>query len=94
MNRAIIVSLGAAVLLSASPAQGLTLTNLDDVEQRLQIVEGLEDPIVQDYVIAAGQTLEIFCEDRCTIIMENGEKEDFEGFEVVGVEDGRFTIAE
>lgn len=93
MRKNTVIALGAAVLLSAGPAHALTLTNLDG-EQRLQITEGFDEPLIQDIVIAAGQTLEGLCGGGCTITLENGDEASFEGYEVVVLEDGRLTVAE
>ena len=96
MNRYPIIALTAAAsaLLLAGQAHALTLTNRDAVEQRLQIVEGDEMPMTQDFVINANQTLDPICEEGCTIALENGEQNTFEGDEVVYIEDGRFVTDE
>ncbi len=91
MTRNVAVALGATVLLTVGQANALTLTNLDDADQRLQIVEWLEETMAQSVVLAAGQTLVGLCNTGCTITVENGESGSFEGFEVVYIEDGRLT---
>ena len=56
-NPKIALVAAASALLLAGQAHALTLTNRDAVEQRLQIVEGDEMPVTQDFVINANQTL-------------------------------------
>ena len=84
----------ALALTLAGQANALTLTNRDTVDQRVQITEGGDEAVTHDKVVAADQTLDELCEDGCTIALENGEQESFEGYETVFIENGRFVIAE
>lgn len=84
----------ALFLAGQAQAQALVLTNRDTVEQRMQITEGGDEAVTHDVVIAANQTLDGLCKEGCTIALENGVQESFEGDEVIYIENGRFVIAE
>lgn len=83
-----------ASFLVAGQAHALTLTNRDRVERRLLITEGSEVPVTHEIFIASDETLEGVCPDGCTIALDNGVKERFEGYEDIAIEDGQFVINE
>jgi hypothetical protein len=88
------VALAAAIIASflAGQAQALTLTNRDAVDQRLQISEGGDETVTYEVVITAHQMLDELCQEGCTIALESGEQESFEGHEEVEIANGRFVI--
>jgi hypothetical protein len=90
------IALAAATmaLLLTGQAHALTLTNRGAVDQRLQISEGGDEAATYEVVIAAYETLIELCQEGCTIALESGEQESFEGYEHIHIEDGRFVIAE
>ncbi len=91
-KRALTVAL--ATLIVAGQAHALTLANRDQVDRRLLITEAGDQAVTQEIFIAADEILEGVCPDGCTIALENGVKESFEGYEDVAIEDGRFVINE
>ena len=94
-KKSMIASTAAALaLFLTSQAYALTLTNRDTVEQRIQINEGGDETVTQDHVLAADQTLEGLCEEGCTIVLESGAQQSFEGDEAVFIESGQFVIGE
>jgi len=93
-NRITALTAATMALFLAGQAQALTLTNRDLVEQRLVITEEGEEVATRDVVIEGNQTLDQFCEAGCTIALENGEQESFEGDENVVIQDGRLVILE
>ncbi len=93
-NTMIALTAGTLALFLAGQAQALTLTNRDTVEQRVQITEGGDEAVTHDVVIAANQILDELCKEACTVTLESGAQESFEGDENVYIEDGRFVIAE
>lgn len=93
-NPAIVLTAATAALLLAGQAHALTLTNRDTVEQRIQINEGGDGSAGRDFVLAADQTVDGICEGGCTIVLENGAEQSFEGYEAVFIEDGHFVISE
>ena len=90
----IFLAAACTILLLASSAQALTLTNRDPEERRLQITEGGDEAVTHDVIVEADQTREDLCLEGCTIVLDSGEHASFEGDEVVEIEDGRFVIAE
>ncbi|MDX1402271.1 MAG: hypothetical protein R3245_10140 [Kiloniellales bacterium] len=92
--RMIVLSAAILALLLAGDGMALTLTNWEAVDQRLQISEGGDETVTYDIVISAHETLVELCQDGCTISLENGEQQSFEGSEEVSIEDGRFVILE
>lgn len=85
---------GTMAVLLVGQAYALTLTNRDTTEWRMQIAEAGDEAVTHDVVVAANQTLDRLCPEGCTITLESGEQESFEGYEAVSIEGGRFVIAE
>jgi hypothetical protein len=83
-----------ATLIVAGQAHALTLANRDQVDRRLLVTEAGDQAVTQEIFIASDEILEGVCPDGCTIALENGVKESFEGYEDVAIEDGRFVINE
>lgn len=84
----------ASALLVVGQAYALALTNRDSAEHRIKITGSSGEPVTQDIVILSDETLNDLCMEGCSIALENGEQESFEGTEVVYIEGGRFVIAE
>jgi len=96
MTKNIMIAIAAAALplFLASQAYALTLINRTPVEQNVQISEGDSEAMTRDVVLSADQTLDGFCEEGCTIVLENGVEEDFDGDEVIYIENGQFIIVQ
>ncbi len=75
-----------AAILSASLANGfaVTLTNHDTTEQKFIMIEGDAETT---HTIKAGEKLTL-CEKSCVIRMPNGDDYEFDGPEIVSLEDG------
>ena len=93
MSSAAVVALAAAMLLVAADAQALTVSNRDTTDQRLEI-RASGSAVPQNIVVKPQETLDGLCEAGCTIALESGAEEAFEGYEVLEVENGRFVIVE
>ncbi len=63
---------------------GITLTNRDTTEQKLVIIEGDKQ---DERTIKAGEKLEL-CEKSCVIRLSDGEDYEFDGAEIVSLEEG------
>ncbi len=70
-------------LWPASPF-AITLTNRDSAEQTLIIIEGDKQ---NERTIKAGEKLQL-CEKSCVIRLPDGEDYEFDGPEVVSLEEG------
>ena len=92
LNAAFIATTTA--LLMAGHAEALTLTNRDAVDRRLQISEATDEAVTYEVVISAHETLVDLCRVGCTIELESGELETFEGYEEVNIEEGSFVFPE
>ncbi|MDH5558275.1 MAG: hypothetical protein OEZ03_13045 [Alphaproteobacteria bacterium] len=96
MTRQSLLMLAAAVLalaaIPASQAYALSLTNIGATEQRVKISEGGDEIVTQEVTLGAGQTVDGLCVEGCTMALEGGEQQSFEGDENVHIEDGRFVI--
>lgn len=93
-NIMIAASLAALPLFLTGQAYALTLNNCTQVELNLQIIEGDDDWEARDVVLSADRTHDVFCEEGCTIILENGVEESFDGDEVIHIENGQFVIVQ
>lgn len=76
--------LAGFLVLPPAAASAISLTNRDAAEQKLTLVEGDKQ---SDLVIKAGEKLEL-CEKGCVIRMPDGEDYEFDGPEIVSLEDG------
>ena len=86
---------GAAVMLFLSSQAGaLELVNGDPAEHAIRITMAGKDASTVEMVLAQDETLSNICESGCTIELENGVSQSFEGTETVYVQDGQFVIAE
>jgi hypothetical protein len=83
MLRSAVLLLSAIVL--ASPAQALKLTNRDATEQKMIIHENNGS---REQVLKPSETMDGFCNAGCTIQMQDGEEYEFDGNEVVSIEEG------
>jgi hypothetical protein len=79
---------GAAALLASSiAADAATITNRDDQEQKLTIIEG---EATTEHTLKPGQVLENICAKGCIIRLNGSEDDEYEveGADVVSVEEG------
>ncbi|RIA56899.1 hypothetical protein [Dichotomicrobium thermohalophilum] len=88
-----VVTTASLAVFAAAEVHALTVTNRDSTEHRLRVLEGQGDVETRRVVIPAGGTVRI-CEQACTIEMENGDIEVFDGDEVVEISDGAFLTQE
>ena len=65
-------------------ASGITLTNRDAADQTLIVIEGDKQ---SERTIRAGEKLEL-CEKSCVIRLPDGEDYEFDGNEIVSLEEG------
>lgn len=91
MKTSRLIVLSASLVLVSANAMALTLTNRDDVDQELTISEmGQSDS--QIVVVQPGTTLQDFCAAGCKIILSTGGEGEFEGNEVVTIEQNQFVV--
>jgi hypothetical protein len=76
-----------ACLSTASMAVGVSITNRDDKDHKLTIMEG---EAKADHVLKPSQVLEGICEKGCVIRLNDSENDEYEleGSEVVSIEEG------
>jgi hypothetical protein len=74
----------ASIVLGASAAPAITLTNRDTTDQKLIIIEGDKQ---SEKIIKAGEKLQL-CEKSCIIRLSDGEDYEFDGAEIVSLEEG------
>lgn len=85
---ALIALLSAA---AATPAAALKLTNRDTGEQKLVINENSAS---RDQVVKPSETIEVACASGCAIQIQGGEEYEFDGNEIVSIEDGLLFLDE
>jgi hypothetical protein len=81
----------ALALAAVSPAQALKLTNRDATEQKMTIQENNS---AREQTLKPSETMEGFCNSGCTIQMQDGEEYEFDGNEVVSIEEGLMFLDE
>ncbi len=91
LKHSLLAATAAVVLIVSSPAHALTLTNRDAAARQLTITD--EDGS-SNFVVEPDQTLNDLCTAGCTIVLEDGSEETFEGDEVLEIVDGSFAAVE
>jgi hypothetical protein len=81
----------ALALAAVSPAQALKLTNRDATEQKMTIQENSG---AREQTLKPSETMDGFCNSGCTIQMQDGEEYEFDGNEVVSIEEGLMFLDE
>src|SRR5262245_14793932 len=89
--RASLVLLLPLSLAIVSPAQALKLTNRDTVDQKLTITE---NSATREQTLKPTESVDGFCASGCTIQIQNGEEYEFDGNEVVSIEEGLLYLDE
>lgn len=74
----------ATLLFWPTGSFAITLTNRDTTDQKLIIIEGDKQ---NERVIKVGEKLEL-CEKSCVIRLPDGEDYEFDGGEIVSLEEG------
>ena len=84
---------GISLLLGGMADAAMSITNRDNYERTLQIIEGADSETIHDVVIEPHETISGLCKEGCTVLLENGIRQSFEGVEEVQVHNGRFAWA-
>jgi hypothetical protein len=76
-----------AILASVGAAHAITITNRDDKDHKLTIIEG---EAKKDHTLKAAAVLENLCTKGCIVRLNDSENDEYEleGTEVVSIEDG------
>jgi len=76
-----------ALLFTAAGADAITVTNRDDKEHKLTIIEG---EARSDHPLKANAVLENICMKGCVVRLNDSDNDEYEleGTEVVSIEDG------
>lgn len=76
-----------AALLMTSTAFAVTITNRDEKETKVSIIEGAA---TQDYVLDAGKGVVGVCQQGCIIRLNDSDSDEYEleGSEVVSIDEG------
>jgi hypothetical protein len=76
-----------ALLLSATAAPAITVTNRDDKDHKLTVIEG---DVKKDHTLKATGSLDNICLKGCVVRLNDSENDEYEleGTEVVSIEDG------
>jgi hypothetical protein len=78
-------------VVAFSPAYALKLTNRDATEQKMTISENTAS---REQVLKPSETLDGICSAGCTIQMQDGEEYEFDGNEIVSIEEGLMFLDE
>lgn len=79
------------VVAGVSPAEALKLTNRDSSEHRFTIQENSG---AREQALKPSETLNGACNNGCTIKMQDGEEYEFDGNEIVSIEEGLMFLDE
>lgn len=87
MSARVLMAAAFSVLLLSTSARAVSLTNRDDTDKKVTIVEGDSR---QDHVVKSGETLTGICQKGCLVQLEDGAEEPYEleGPEVTWIEGG------
>jgi hypothetical protein len=79
----------AASFVAATEAQALSITNRETTPQTLTVMAGDNKDVV---TIDPEQAVEGICNAGCVIQLKNGDEYEFEGTEIVSMEDGALFL--
>lgn len=82
---------GLCVLLAPHPAAAIQLTNRDTTDYTLFIVN-LDGGERQELKTSPSQIIDDICLKGCTITMPDGQDYEFEGDEIVSIEEGMIFL--
>jgi hypothetical protein len=87
MNLKVFAAGMIAALLLTSTAEAVTITNRDDKEVKLTIIEG---DARQDQTLSSGKVLDGVCQKGCIVRLNDSDNDEYEleGSEAVSVEEG------
>lgn len=87
MSVRVVMAAAFSVLLISTNARAVSLTNRDDTDRKVTVVEG---EARQDHVIKPGGTLDGICRKGCLVQLDDGADEPYEleGPEVTWIEGG------
>ena len=91
MARSIYVYMCLAALATTSPAQALQLTNRDTADHKIALTEPSG---TQEVMIKQAQVIDGICKAGCTMKMADGEEYEFDGNEIVSIEEGLMFLDE
>ncbi|NJM33577.1 MAG: hypothetical protein HC850_01470 [Rhodomicrobium sp.] len=91
MVRSVYALVGLAALLAASQASALQLTNRDTEDRKITITEKEGS---KDLIVKPSQVIDDVCKAGCTIKTADGEEYEFDGNEVVSIEEGLMFLDE
>jgi translation initiation factor 1 (eIF-1/SUI1) len=76
-----------ALLVSVGAVEAITVTNRDDKDHKVTIIEG---EAKKDHTLKAAAVLENLCMKGCVVRLNDSENDEYEleGTEVVSIEDG------
>lgn len=87
MIKPVVTACTIVALLSTSAAHAVSVTNRDEKDYKVSIIEG---GVKQDHVLKPSQVLNGVCGKGCIIRLDENENDEYEleGSEVVSIEDG------
>lgn len=91
MARSLYVLMCLAALAAAPRAEALQLTNRDTTDHKIALTEPVGTQEVQ---IKPSQVIDGLCKSGCTMKMADGEEYEFDGNEVVSIEEGLMFLDE
>lgn len=91
MVRSIYLLTSLIALTAASQAQALQVTNRDATDHKISVTEKSG---TQELVVKASQVLDGICTGGCTIKTQDGEEYEFDGNEIVSIEEGLMFLDE
>jgi hypothetical protein len=77
--------------MAAPRAEALQLTNRDTAEHKIAVTE---KDSTQDLLVQPSQVVDGICKAGCTMKMADGEEYEFDGNEVVSIEEGLMFLDE
>ncbi len=88
-----VVAFGTAMLL-ALPAIALDLSHDDEDTYTVDVIGGQGDESKEQFVLEPGEILSNICEGGCTIVLDSGAQQIFNGDETAPIRNGEFVINE
>ncbi len=94
LSAAVLVTLVVFLAILVGQANAISLINEDSVPYEIQVLTQPGADPEDTFLLSGGEMMVEFCEDGCTLVLQNGKPETFSGDEEVFIKDGAFTLSQ
>ena len=94
ITKTVLATAVALTLIATASASALSLTNEDKVTYEVSLILGQGDASAEVFQLGASEQITDLCEEGCMIRLNDSAWINFEGAEVLKIQDGKIVAAE